>query len=135
MHVEVLRQQRREAQERLYQVWLAAALSGGFSLCLLLWIGIDTGEWWELLPYFLAVLGVIGLGRAVVRTQSRIAAGLLLVNAFLAPVAVWLETGRPSGLLIHLVLIFVYFRGFSATLRLAELREREAMQQMAGNHP
>ena len=128
MHVETLRRKQREARERLYQLQIAATLSGGAALVMLSWIGFDTGEWAALVPYALAALGVIVAGGAILRTESRVAAGLLLSNALLAPYVMWTTTGRPSGLLIHLVLIVVYFRGLLATLNLAELRGVEATE-------
>ena len=121
-----LRERKDEAAGRLFAVWIATLLSGALTLLLLGWVAFDTGEWRLTAPYLLSVPVLVALAWLVYRHASQSAAGMLLILAIVTPVIRWMQTGRMTNLIMTVILLVIYLRGFQATVDLAELREAEA---------
>jgi predicted anti-sigma-YlaC factor YlaD len=121
------RRRRDEALLRIEYAWLAALLSGGLGLVFLAWLGIDTGEWRDASLYALGLALSVGLAWRMRVRHSQLAAGVLLVNAVLAPILRYVTAGQFGGLLMAGVLIWVYGRAFDATMTLAEERRHDGV--------
>ena len=113
-----------QARDRLYYAWIGALVAGAFTIVMLLWVSIDTGEWMLALPFLGMAALTIGLGYGTFR-GSRLAAGAQLVTFVAGMLLRWLETGRPGPLLIIAILAYVYVQGFRGAMDLAALRQNE----------
>jgi hypothetical protein len=123
------RRRRNQASDRLQMAWIAAIVGASLGTLLTLWEAFDTGRWVTTLPYISAVGFNVWLAWMVRQYQSQIAAGLLLLNAFVTPVALLIQTGNPTVLIVAMAFIVVYFRAFQATMDMAELRSAERIEQ------
>ena len=112
---------RDRALERVHHVWIAALISGALGTAIFLWIGINTGEWMEGLVYLVSSVLSVSLAWLVLRRHSRVAAGILLLNAIVTPVIQFIIAGHISNVVVAGVLAYVYFRGLQATMDLAEM--------------
>ena len=122
------RRRQNQALERLYVAWYAALISASLATFMVLWVAIRDRDW-TVLPYLSFVGFTLWLAWVTRHEQSQVAAGALVVNALVAPLARWVQTGSPASLVVATVVIIIYFRAFQATMDLAELRSLETEEQ------
>jgi hypothetical protein len=104
---------------------LAAWGSGALAIVIFALIGIDTGDWRAVAPFFLGAALTLGFGTGVYYGQSQLAAGVLLAVTVITAVLRVVQTGQLGGILWAGILVYCYFRGLSGAMELADLAKIE----------
>ena len=103
-----------EVLKKIKHAWVAATISGGFTLVLTLLamygnsiLGFSA---WELID--VALIFVLAFG---IYKKSRTCAVLMLVYFILAKILIMYETGKPTGIIMSIVFIYYFSMGVSGT--------------------
>ena len=99
------RRRRSQASDRLQMAWIAAIIAAILGTLLTIWEAFHTAQWVTTLPYISAVGFTVWLAWMVRRYQSQFAAGLLLLNALVTPVARLIQTGDATVLIVAMAFI------------------------------
>jgi len=119
-----------EVLKKIKGAWVAGLISGFMTLGVTLlamagtaMLGFDA---WNLVD----VAFVFGLTYGIYR-KSRACAVLMLVYFVISRIAMMVETGKPSGLLIGLIFFYYYARGISGTFAYRRLIKASVERELA----
>jgi len=119
------RELREQAIWRTKVAGYAAFVSATLAVVVFSMIGLDTGEWWSVVPYLFGAALTFGFGAGIYFGRGQLAAAALMILAASTVILRIIQTGALGGLLAGGVVVYYYVQGFRGAMDLAELEKAE----------